>query len=60
MEAKPWYWGAEYEVAVDYKTQSDTYGRYGHRFVAEGELNAEGRVRMVQDFIDIEQICERL
>ncbi|MEO0741784.1 MAG: hypothetical protein AAF089_09360 [Bacteroidota bacterium] len=52
--------GAEYEVAVDYKTQNDTYERYEHRFVAEGELNAEGRVRIVQDFIDIEQICERL
>ncbi|MEL6611262.1 MAG: hypothetical protein AAFQ53_04140 [Bacteroidota bacterium] len=49
--------GAEYEVAVDYKTQNDTYERYEHRFVAEGELNAEGRVLIVQDFIDIEQIC---
>ncbi|MEM6783087.1 MAG: hypothetical protein AAF624_05060 [Bacteroidota bacterium] len=52
--------GAEYEVAVDYKTQNDTYQRYEHSFVAEGEVDANGHVRIVQDFIDIQEVCARL
>ncbi|MEM8600651.1 MAG: hypothetical protein AAGF99_12085 [Bacteroidota bacterium] len=52
--------GAEYEVAVDYKTLDDTFQRYEHRFIAEGEVDQDGKVRIVQDFVDIQEVCARL